>query len=1094
MRQRVRALTGAGRVGAGRTVCERRPPGQRPTLSGKACAAFAVIAALSFVIAVTGRADETVEDTADDQGAGRVDFGRQIRPILAENCLACHGLDGETREADLRLDTEEGLFAELEDGPLVERGNSTESLLYQVLVTKRKSRRMPPRKSKKELTSEEIELVRRWIDQGAEWKRHWSYVAPTRPDRPVVSRPDWMRTEIDAFVLARLDREGIAPSEEADRSGWLRRVSFDLIGLPPSPEDIAAFEADRAPGAYGRVVDRLLGSAEYGEHMGRYWLDAARYADTHGLHLDNVRTMWPYRDWVIDAFNANRPFDEFTIEQLAGDLLPDATIDQRVATGFLRAHVTTNEGGVIPAEYDVHYTVDRVATMSTVWMGTSMGCVRCHEHKFDPFDQKDFYSLYAFFNNLDGPVMDGNRPLPDPVLRAPNRENRARIAALEPSLDSARSRVTARVADALADAEFARRVDGMQVEVAPVEGLRGHWTFDPPPAEREEPADSTTKVSFETVPGRVGGACSVDEKRFVDLGDAGRYDGSGGFSYGAWVRAKRGNQGGAIIARMDDEHGHRGYDLYVSGDRVIAHLIHDWPKNAIKVEAKQRIELDRWQHVFVTYDGSGSASGVKLFVGGEPSPTKTHNDSLTEAIATDVPLHVGRRATGSRLRGLVDDVRIYDRALQNDEIRDIVAEADLADILVKPSAERSDDDRRTLATFVLDRSDVVYREMRDELRDLEAEKRRLEKEDSIATLVWRERSEIRPAHVLRRGEYDKPGEAVSRATPKALPAMVTAGESPTRLDLARWLVSPEHPLTSRVTVNRLWQQFFGVGIVKTTEDFGSQGEAPSHPELLDWLAVEFRESGWDVKALVRTIVLSATYRQTSAADPDEYRRDPENRLLARGPRFRLDAEVVRDNALAVSGLLVRRSGGKSVKPYQPPGIWKAVGYTDSNTANFTRDAGSALYRRSLYSFWKRTAPPPSLVALDAPSRENCTVRRSRTNTPLAALALMNDEQFVEASRQLATRMVTEGGGSTESRLRRGVLLVLSREPEAAEIDVLSEVLEKARRRFESEPAAAKSLVHVGESEPSCEVDEVSLAAWTVVGNLLLNLDETVTKE
>ena len=772
-------------------------------------------------------------------GDAGVDFARDVLPILSDACIPCHGPDEEGRKAELRLDNEAGLFGELDsgDGAAFVPGSPEKSVAYQLIIAEKVRDRMPPRRAKKTLTPEQIETVRKWIESGAEWQRHWAFVAPSAPELPAVDDETWPRNPIDRYVLARLEAIGRKPSPEASPLALLRRVTLDLTGLPPTLEEVDAYLTADPETRYEQAIDRLLGTEAHAEHMARYWLDAARYGDTHGLHLDNFRQIWPYRDWVIDAFRRNLPFDQFSIEQLAGDLLPEATPEQQIATGFSRCNVTTSEGGVIPAEYDVHYTVDRVSTVSTVWMGVTMGCVRCHEHKFDPFDSHDFYGLYAFFNSLDGPVMDGNKPLPGPVLSLSKPANRARIQELSTRLN----------------------------------------------------------------------------------------------------------------------------------------------------ELKELLEAQG--------DGGSAA------------------------------------------------------------------------------------------------------ELKSEQKRLNEEKAQLEADGKIETLVWRELAEPRPAHILIRGDYDKPGDPVERRTPSVLPDLaVEEGRLPSRLDLARWLFTDEHPLTSRVTVNRFWQQIFGVGLVKTADDFGTQGELPTHPLLLDWLACEFRAQDWDVRWLLKTLVTSATYRQTSKASPEDYASDRENRLLARGARFRFDAEVVRDTALAASGLLVRTVGGPSVRPYQPPGIWEAVGYTDSNTAKYKRDSGDALYRRSLYTFWKRTAPPPSLVALDAPSRENCVVRRSRTNTPLAALTLMNDEQFVEASRCLGQRMMQEGGATEAERAAYGFRLVATRRPAAEETDVLVGVYRENLARFRADEAAAGKLIRVGESEPLATLDACELAAWTVVGNLLLNLDETITRE
>ena len=1049
---------------------------------------------------------------ADD----KVDFDREIRPLLSEHCFPCHGPDEEKRKGDLRLDTAEGLFAPLEDedGFAVVSGAPDESAVYARLVTDKKRKLMPPPKFNKPLSAENIQRVRRWIQEGAQWKKHWAFVKPRQTTVPQLSDTRWPRNQIDSFILARLEEEGLTPSPEADKATAIRRVSFDLTGLPPTSAEVDAFLLDNASGAYERVVDRLLDSPHYGEHMARYWLDAARYGDTHGLHLDNLRKIWPYRDWVIAAFNRNMPFDQFTIEQLAGDLLPEATDEQRIATGFSRCNVTTSEGGVIPEEYQVHYTVDRVATMSTVWMGVSMGCVRCHEHKFDPFAMKDFYQLYAFFNSLDGPVMDGNKPLPLPILRTLPSSSRESLAELEPRLVAAKEKVAARhlaVAGELLAWEESQRSRGEETSFLPSAGLVGHWPF-------EERVGDTVLCAVGGVPparlcgaglsdGKLGKACKVGESGYVDLGDTADFDVDAAFSFGAWVRFDPGDAGGTVISRRGDDDAQRGYELVVTSDRILLRFVHRWPRNALEAEFKKELAPQSWHYLLVTYDGSGRAAGVQLYLNGESNPLKVRKDTLNDTIHTNASLRVGfggsdGNSDGSSdgssdggFEGLVDEVRIYDRVLSRDEARDLVCDDAIRTVLATVGDDRKPEQQERLRSYYLTNFDRSYRELNVTLESLERQRRRIEIEGAIETLTWKDSPEPKPAYVLLRGEYDKPGERVYRDTPAAFPPLPRKpeGEMPTRLDLARWLVSPEHPLTSRVTVNRFWQQYFGTGIVKTSEDFGSQGEQPSHPELLDWLAVEFQSRGWNVKQLQKLIVMSATYRQSSRWTNALGARDPENRLLARGPRFRLDAEAIRDNALAVSGLLIREMGGPSVRPYQPPGIWEAVGYTDSNTANYVRDSGDALYRRSLYTFWKRTAPPPSMVAFDAPSRENCSVRRSRTNTPMAALTLMNDEQFVEASRVLAARVLSDGGDTDELRGTYAFRLVTARRPDRDELETLLYVYRNNLSRFEVNTEAAEALIHVGESAPSATSDASRLAAWTIVGSLLFNLDETITK-
>ncbi len=1011
-----------------------------------------------------------------------VDFGRQIRPLLAEKCFACHGLDAGTRETDLRMDTKGGLFAELDSGGFaVVPKHLDQSVLYQRLISDDVDERMPPADTDKQLSPEEIDLIKRWIEQGAVWKQHWAWVAPRRPQLPQVADADWARNEIDMFIQARLEKEGLTHSPPADKTTLIRRVTFDLTGLPPTPREIDEFLADESPEAYEKVVDRLLKSPHYGEHLGRYWLDAARYGDTHGLHLDNYRQMWPYRDWVINAFNDNMPFDQFTIEQLAGDLLPDATDDQKIATGFNRCNVTTSEGGVIPEEYYVHYTVDRVATMSTVWMGISMGCVVCHEHKFDPFEMKDFYQLFAFFNSLDGPVMDGNRQDTAPVLKVATEAQKAELGDLDKRIAALSQTMTDPIAE----------VDAAQAdwEAHLRESLAHEPAWDVLIAETLNSEGGATLTNLEDNSILAAGENPAQEvyeitaRVAADQLTAVRLEGLTHESLPE-RRAGRSRNGNVVLTELEVEFApvdgpepwqrvqltrawadHEQPD----GDFKIGNAIDGDPKTGWAIDG-HRQRGDR-EAIFMAEAPFGYEGGTRLRI-------RLRHESV-----------YGQHQFGRFRLAVTSDAAIpqMDVGVTPDEIVKLVE---------REPDKLSDEQRIKIRDYYREHvsDDPTLVEARSQLA--KHRKRRTELDESIpTTLIWKELPEPKPAFILVRGAYDKKGDPVSRNTPAALPPLsgVEEGETPTRLDLARWLVAPEHPLTSRVTVNRFWQQYFGVGIVETAEDFGSQGSPPSHPQLLDWLAVEFRESGWDVKALQKLIVMSATYRQSSQIPADAAEKDPQNRLLSRGPRFRLDAEVIRDNALAVSGLLVEKIGGPSVKPYQPPGIWYAVGYTDSNTANFKRDSGQALYRRSLYTFWKRTAPPPTLVTLDAPSRETCTVRRSRTNTPLAALALMNDEQFIEASRGLAQRVMKEGGPSDEERAVYAFRLATARRPDNEELAVLLDVYRASLQRYEKDREAAGQLVSVGESRPDESLDTSRLAAWTMVANMLLNLDETLTK-
>ncbi len=1008
----------------------------------------------------------------------KVNFGRQIRPLLAEKCFACHGLDGETRSTEFRMDTKDGLFAPLESGGVaIVPGDLDASTIYQRLTTDDMDAHMPPVDAEKQFSKNEIDLVRRWIKQGAEWQQHWAWVAPERPQLSDKAS----RNAIDHFVQGRLRKEGLKESSEADRVTLIRRVTFDLTGLPPTAGEIDNFLADTSPNAYEKVVDRLLKSPNYGEQMGRYWLDVARYGDTHGLHLDNFREMWPYRDWVINAFNKNMPFDQFTIEQLAGDLLPDATIDQRVATGFNRCNVTTSEGGAISEEYHVHYTVDRVATMSTVWLGVSMGCVTCHEHKFDPYEMKDFYQLYAFFNSLDGPVMDGNKKDTAPVLKIANDAQKTEMAELKRLIAELSKTTTA--PDAAVDQAQAEWETQLRESIV----SEPKWLV-------LSPETSTSS-----------GGATLDKQEDESILVSGENPAKEVYEFVAQV-----DSNGLTAVRLEGLL-HPSLTAAGAGRSSNSNVV----LSEFEAEVASTVEPDKWEKITFTRawadheqpDGDfkiGNAIDGKAETGWAIAGHQ-RKENRTAIFVADAPFG---HEEGTRLKLRLRHESVYSQH-QFGRIRLAVTDAveipqlgsktvpqEIADLLKTEPEQRNAEQQNTIRDHY--RNNVSTDETLVKNRtDLAAKrKRQTELDKSLpTTLVWKELAEPKPAHILIRGAYDKKGEQVYRNTPAALPPLAPLGdgETPTRLHLAQWLVSPDHPLTSRVTVNRFWQQYFGVGIVQTAEDFGSQGSPPSHPELLDWLAVDFQENGWDVKRLQKLIVMSATYRQSSQVPKDVRSLDPDNRLLSRGPRFRFDAEMIRDNALSLSGLLIDRIGGPSVKPYQPPGIWFAVAYTDSDTARFKRDSGEALYRRSMYTFWKRTAPPPTMVTFDAPSRETCSVRRSRTNTPLAALALMNDEQFIEAARGVGQRIMKEGGSTEEDRAAFAFRLVTARRPGDAELAVVLKVYRTALAAYVANEKATTELLTVGDSGPDSSLTASQLAAWTMVANMLLNLDETITK-
>ena len=1013
-----------------------------------------------------------------------VEFNRDIRPILSNACFQCHGPDEKTREAGLRLDDEQSALSELESGEhAIVRGKPDESELWHRLNHEDADMRMPPADSgKPQLTPKQLALFKRWIQQGAKWQGHWSLITPRQPPLPEVKKKNWSRGAIDRFILAGLESRGLKPSPEADRETLIRRLALDLTGLPPTLKEIDDFLADQSAGAYETLVDRLLASPRYGEHMGRYWLDAARYGDTHGLHLDNYRSIWLYRDWVINAMNENMPFDQFAIEQLAGDLLPNRTLDQQIATGFVRAHVTTSEGGVIKEEVYVHNTIDRVETFGTVFLGLTAGCMVCHDHKFDPFTQKEFYQLFAFFNSSAESPLDGNKADYPPIVRYIDESGKKEIAQHQLRLATLKKQIQ----DRLAGIKYVE--PSKQVAQQSIEPREHVWVEDALPAGAQPVAGghpwkeiTDPKLVYSGKRAWTRTAKGLDQHYFQNARPGLRI--ASGDKLFTYVYLDPKNPPRAIMLQFNDgSWDHRavwGDATTISWGKLNTpsrHVMGPLPKTGEWV----RLEVDA-AAVNLKPDSVLNGWAYAQFGG------TVHWDK--SGVVTHSPENIRARESLAFWREL-NHVTKENPKKPNSTIPGEVYQA----IQVAP-AKQTPARKKLIRDYYLEH---VYAKTRTVFNPLHQQEAKITKEiaetrkrASTTTLVMQELPKPKPAYFLHRGEYDKRGEQVQRAVPAALPPLPKT-DKPDRLTLARWLVDPNHPLTARVTVNRFWQQYFGHGIVKTSEDFGSQGEWPVHPELLDWLATEFIRSGWDMKALHKRIVTSATYRQASKMTPEAHERDPDNRLLARGPRFRMDAEMVRDHALFTGGLLVEKLGGPSVKPYQPDGIWFAVGYSDSNTVRFKRDRGDKLYRRSMYSFWKRTAPPPGMAILDAPSRETCSVRRARTNTPTGALLLMNDEQFVEAARHLAQR-VMRAHRSPEERASMAFRLSNGRRPTAAELKILLNVYREQLAEFKKNPEAAKQLLSVGESKRDEALDAAEHAAWTMVANMILNSDLAVTK-
>ena len=1294
-----------------------------------------------------------------------VDYTQDIRPILSNNCFACHGPDEKARQANLRLDTKEGAFSEPSGYPIIVPEKPDESELFLRIVSEEDGYQMPPADFNKTLTPEQIETIKQWINQGAKWEDHWAFATPVRPMPPAVRKADWVRNPIDTFILSRLEKEGLRPAEEADKRSLIRRLSFDLTGLPPTLEEIHLFLNDDSPNAYEKLIDTFMAKPEYGEHMARFWLDVARYGDTHGLHLDNYREMWPYRDWVINAFNNNIPFDQFTIEQLAGDLLSEPTLDQRVATGFNRCHVTTSEGGSIAEEYYVRYAVDRANTTATVWMGLTAGCAQCHDHKYDPISQKEYYQLYAYFNNITENAMDGNRKDSPPVVKLPTAEQTAQLAKYDdlikdldaqskgsiPHIDAAQTAwenrmprwttikpevvlsqglATVKIHDdnsvlasgtnpdkevyeviaklppgkwsalrlegipdkslpgsgigrsdnsnvvltgfsvdmvpaamseqMLADAQEAAKKNAEAIQKAAEEAKKAAEAAKAAEeakkaAEAEEAANDTDESVEEVTPENEN-TTKAEEQKFTEAAKAAEEakkaaeeaandtdesaeeaapeteDGKDAEKPAEEVTSETEQTEGGEKTTEEAAEPVEEKDPWMSvpivmawadkeqsgADFSIANAIDDKPETGwglesnnnrgnsrqaiflvanpfgvegglvrirIKHESEHakhhlgrfrlavtnaptiypigsKVGIGNWHSVgpFTAEHGNVAFynvyepetkpvnTGDKFTVGSQELTWKqqthwkdgeVHNDIIGENSATylyrNISSETKQKATlylssNDGLKVWVNQTEVLASNIQ----RDAAADSDRIQIQLNPGNNalllkvvnysgpsgfyfRMESDTPMVTANIVDTIAIergkrngdqqtqireYYRRnvSTDEgLKKLYADisdnqnKRNSLNNSLTTTLVMQERSEPRGAFILERGAYQHKGEQVYPQTPAVLPPMVK-GSPPNRLSLAKWLVSPKHPLTSRVTINRFWQHIFGAGIVQTSEDFGTQGIPPTHPELLDWLATEFVASEWDMQTMLKLMLTSATYRQSSRVTPEKLELDADNLLLSRGPRYRFDAEIVRDNALALSGLLFKRIGGPSVKPPQPGGLWKAVGFTGSNTDTFRKDSGSdKVHRRSLYTFWKRTAPPPQMNILDAPSREACTIRRERTNTPMQALMLMNDPQFFEAARVFAERTIKFGGNTPEERIAYMFELATAREPKPTEAALILNTMQVHAEELKANPEAAKELIAVGESKPDEKLDAVEVATWTMIANLILNLDEVLNK-
>jgi hypothetical protein len=1108
----------------------------------------------------------------------KVDYNLHVKPILSDRCFACHGPDKNKQQAGLRLDTPEAAYAALaESGKTpIDPGNLGGSEVAHRILSTDPAEVMPTPKSNLALTAQEKALLLRWIEQGAEYKQHWSLAPIEQPDVPELEGDSWSRNAIDKFVAATRQDKKLPAAPEADKLTLLRRVTLDLTGLPPTAAEVEAFMADRRADAYERVVERLLGSPHYGERQATEWLDVARYADTHGYQDDGLRTMWPYRDWVIRSFNRNQPFDQFVTWQLAGDLLPRSKSvseqrDKLLATAFNRNHQQTQEGGVVDEEYRVEYVADRVGTFGKAFLGLTTECARCHDHKYDPISQKDYFSLYAFFNtnNERGQIPYNGEAAPTLTLTTPEQQAilalcRKKLAPLQAQLNPNQPAYQQRYSQWLTGAERTRTLASNET------GLIAHYTFDEqnrgdikaydnkrnaenakkdearklaearakaagkPYVRKPEPRKPKTRASVEENPrnaffntandtlhawlggdidnlprpvaGRFGKARFLPGDSYIGLPyEMAAFDQNQPFTISAWFKLNKLGTAMTLMGRttgpMD---GQRGYQLDLLTDgRLKLTFSHVWPANAIDLESVAKVPAGQWFQVAFTYDGLGKAQGLKLYLNGQPLPTQTLVDHLIHSTVwgknkshwAQHPFYVGRMHDYFYKDFAVDELRIYGRALTPLEMPRLAGKPDaLVAALRTPATDRTPDQRAGLYSYYVTTQDRGYRATFDSAMVYRG-KHFMTLTDANQVMVMREMAQPRTTYLLKRGAYDAPGEEVAAQTPHFLPQL-PANVPRNRLSLAQWLLAEEQPLFARVMVNRIWQQYFGQGLAKNPDDFGNQGALPSHPELLDYLAARFRDGdgeqvrSWDVKALHRLIVTSATYRQSSSVSDKARELDLDNTYLSRGPSYRLSAEQVRDNALAASGLLNRRIGGPSVHPYQPAGLWEAL--ATRNAVTYVQNHGDSLYRRSMYTIWKRSSPPPMMLNFDASERAICIVKRQKTSTPLQALVTLNDPQFVEAARVLAQRVKSKNA-SEVGMIDAFFKAVISRPARPGEARLMAELYAEELADFQRNPKRAAELLSVGEYPVAKTLPPAELAAWTVVASTILNFDEAIVK-
>lgn len=1041
---------------------------------------------------------------AADKLPEKVDFNFHIKPILSDRCFACHGPDANKREAELRLDIAENAYAALASGNgfALVPGKVAKSQVYHRILSDDPELMMPPPESNLTLSAEEKALLVRWIDQGAEYRDHWAFIPPRKEALPEVEQSEWVNNEIDRFILSRLERENIAPSDRARKEQLIRRLTFDLTGLPPTLAEIDAFLSDERPNAYENLVDRLLASPAYGERMAAHWMDVARYADSEGYLDDFWRRMWPWRDWVIEAFNKNLPYDQFVLWQIGGDQIPDASHEQVLATGFNRNHKHNSEGGIIPEEFRIENVADRTNTLGKAFMGLTLGCARCHDHKYDPISQQDYYQLFGFFNSTNerGDGILGNGAIdPGPTLPLTREETREIVRFIENKIDQKKEILE--TARDKSDPDFSRwddqAVDG-QLADAIRDKRVARYTFDAIKDHRftneVHPDQRGSFWETSVVPGHQGEALQMESGGTVNFpGDGITFERTEPFSFSFYINTPKAFEEANVIFNANSRvQGYRGYDVVIDSNHVSFRINHAWPYQSLHVESVNELPLNEWVQLTFTYDGSSRAEGIRMYWDGEPVATRIiHNRIYRSAIprnGTYIYIPYNGMGAGNRhydadfAGGKIDDVQVFNNELSPVEVAYVYDP--------KPALAKWRSDQQGRRAFYRLNHDPAIAAARDSLQFWH--RKHLATIDTVTEImVMGDLEQPRPTYLLERGEYDKPGEPVEPDVPSSI--LSWDEDLPrNRYGLGQWLIDKNNPLTARVMVNRLWQLVFGRGIVRTSEDFGNQGELPTHPELLDWLAVTFMDNDWDMKHMLKLMVMSATYQQSSVVRPELRELDPDNRLLARAPRYRWDAEMVRDNALAVSGLLINEVGGPGVFPYQPQGLWREVSNHPWGPF-YHADNGDGLYRRSLYTIWKRNVPPPYMLIFDANDRNQCEVRRQNSSTPLQALVLLNDPQMVEASRMLAQRSLLETGADPEMAVEKAFRRLTSRPPTPKEQAILDRQYQEELAYFRDRPEALREYVSVGEAGLSQKVDPVALAALSVVCNTVMNTTEAYYK-